>query len=205
LLGLSVMLRYDVHFPTPSVPAPAAAPLAGPSQAPSLPASGSSEHHGSFFSELLDIINPLQHLPVIGTIYRAITGEHVDAFAKIAGDTLYGGVWGAATSVADVAFEAVTGKSAEDTVLAWFDSSNDGPKVAANLTAPRTSPIMASSLPVLDQPLTIAAADLPTAQQAAFTSALAARGVTGEIAQRALYAYQRSVLLTGQPLTARIN
>jgi hypothetical protein len=192
------MLQHDVHFPTPSVPAPAAA-------APSLPASGSPEHHGSFFSELLDIINPLQHLPVIGTIYRAITGEHVDAFAKIAGDTLYGGVWGAATSVADVAFEAVTGKSAEDTVLAWFDSSNDGPKLAAHLTAPRTSPITASSLPVLDQPLTIAAADLPTAQQAAFTSALAARGVTGEIAQRALYAYQRSVLLTGQPLTARVN
>ena len=27
------------------------------------------------FHDLLDIVNPLQHLPVIGTIYRAITGD----------------------------------------------------------------------------------------------------------------------------------
>ena len=48
-----------------------------------------------FFHHLLDVINPLQHLPVIGTIYRAITGEHIGAVEKIAGDTLYGGLWGA--------------------------------------------------------------------------------------------------------------
>ncbi len=66
------------------------------------------------------MVNPLQHLPVIGTIYRAITGEHIGAVEKIAGDTLYGGLWGAVSSVADVAFEGITGKSAEDTVLGWF-------------------------------------------------------------------------------------
>ncbi|HMH65471.1 MAG TPA: hypothetical protein VK515_07780, partial [Rhizomicrobium sp.] len=44
----------------------------------------------SFFHHILDVINPLQHLPVVGTIYRAITGEHIGNIEKIAGDALYG-------------------------------------------------------------------------------------------------------------------
>ncbi len=198
------MSVHDVRFAS-YAPAPAAALPALPPAAAQ--AGGAAGHGGSFFSELLDIINPLQHLPVIGTIYRALTGEHVDTFARVAGDTLYGGVWGAATAVADVAFEAITGKSAEDTVLAWFDSSDDGPKVAANmpvphlaaphLTAPKTGPIAAAPPPMPDQPLT-ATADPPPAGLTAFSGALSARGVTGETAQRALYAYRRSVSLTGQ-------
>src|SRR5471032_398531 len=78
----------------------------------------------SFFHHVLDVINPLQHLPVVSTIYRAITGEHIGSIEKIAGDTLYGGLWGAVASVADVAFEAITGKSVEDTALAWFKSGD---------------------------------------------------------------------------------
>src|ERR1044071_5639221 len=87
--------------------------------------------HESFFHHLWDVVNPLQHVPVIGTIYRAITGEHLDAVEKIAGDTLYGGLWGAVSSVADVAFEGLTGKSFEDTALALF-GSDSGKKVASN-------------------------------------------------------------------------
>ena len=83
-----------------------------------------------FFHHLLDVINPLQHLPVIGTIYRAITGEHIGPIEKIAGDTLYGGMWGAVSSVADVAFEGITGKSFEDTALAWF-KGDDKTQVAS--------------------------------------------------------------------------
>ena len=71
------------------------------------------------FPSHIDVINPLQHLPVIGTIYRAITHEHIGTVEKIAGDTLYGGMWGAVASVADVAFEGITGKSFEDTALAF--------------------------------------------------------------------------------------
>ena len=62
------------------------------------------------FHNLLDIINPLEHLPIIGTIYRAITGTHIGIPERIAGDALYGGLWGAVSGVADAAFEAVTGK-----------------------------------------------------------------------------------------------
>ena len=78
-----------------------------------------------FFDHLLDVVNPLQHLPVIGSIYRAATGDKMGAVEKIAGDALYGGLWGAVTAVADVAFEAITGKSVENTVMAWFDDGDD--------------------------------------------------------------------------------
>src|SRR5215475_9963257 len=81
-----------------------------------------AEQHSGFFHHLLDVINPLQHLPVIGTIYRAITGDHIGPVEKIAGDTLYGGLWGAVSSIADAAFEGITGKSVEDTVVSWFKS-----------------------------------------------------------------------------------
>src|SRR3954470_18390643 len=97
---------------------------------PSDDISGASQpQHESFFHHLWDVVNPLQHLPVIGTIYRAITGEHLDPVEKIAGDTLYGGLWGAVTSIADVAFEGITGKSLEDTALALF-RGDGGTRVA---------------------------------------------------------------------------
>jgi hypothetical protein len=71
----------------------------------------------SFFDNLLDIVNPLEHLPVVSTIYSTITGDKPGDVEKIAGDTLYGGVIGLASSVADVAFEKITGKSFGDTML----------------------------------------------------------------------------------------
>ena len=29
------------------------------------------------FSDVLDIVNPLQHMPVVSTVYRMITGDHI--------------------------------------------------------------------------------------------------------------------------------
>ena len=79
---------------------------------------------GGFFHHLWDTINPFQHLPGVSTVYRAVTGEHIGTFEKIAGDTLYGGLWGAVASMADTAFEAATGKDFGDTVLALFTGSH---------------------------------------------------------------------------------
>ena len=93
-----------------------------------------------FFHHMLDVVNPLQHLPIIGTIYRAITGEQMGPVEKITGDALYGGMWGAVSSVADVAFKGITGKSFEDTVLALFksDSTKAGSPVPKSLPTSRS-------------------------------------------------------------------
>jgi len=137
----------------------------------------------SFFQHILDVVNPLQHLPVIGTIYRAITGDKLDPVEKIAGDALYGGLWGAVSAVASVAFEAITGKSVEDTVLAWFDNKDD-----AKGDAPRAVAANAPAAQVMNMP--------GEADTAALNSALMSRGVNADLANRALYAYRRSVSLT---------
>jgi hypothetical protein len=65
-----------------TTPAGTAAPSSGPSL----------WSHGSFsFKDLLDIVNPLQHLPIIGSIYRYLTGDEPSGGARIVGDALYGG------------------------------------------------------------------------------------------------------------------
>ncbi len=150
----------------------------------------------SFFHHLLDVINPLQHLPVIGTIYRAITGEHIGSIEKIAGDTLYGGMWGAISSVADVAFEGITGKSFEDTVLALFKSSDKTHVAGATVGAP------AANVPPPNPPAPpssdVVTASIPD-DVTALGSALSAKGVNGDTASRALYAYRRSLGVSMPP------
>jgi len=51
------------------------------------------------FWDFLDIINPLQHIPGISSLYRAVTGDEIGSVAKIAGGTLFGGPLGAASSL----------------------------------------------------------------------------------------------------------
>src|SRR5277367_245238 len=52
------------------------------------------------FSDLLDTINPLQHIPVLSSIYREITGDKINPVARVTGDLLYGGLLGGATFMA---------------------------------------------------------------------------------------------------------
>ncbi|NWH08176.1 MAG: hypothetical protein HXY22_05950 [Alphaproteobacteria bacterium] len=72
---------------------------------------------GFDFDDLLDVLNPLQHLPVIGTLYRAITGDEITDGARLIGGTLYGGPVGGLATAADLAFEDATGDTLGDTVL----------------------------------------------------------------------------------------
>jgi len=86
---------------------------------------------GLGFDDLLDAINPLQHLPIVGTIYRAITGDEISAPAKIAGDTLFGGIYGFLGALGSVAYEGITGESLEKTVLSLFEGTpSPAPAVA---------------------------------------------------------------------------
>jgi len=50
------------------------------------------------FEDFLDAINPLQHIPVLSSLYRGLTGESINPVSRIAGDALYGGVFGLASA-----------------------------------------------------------------------------------------------------------
>jgi hypothetical protein len=161
---------YSAHAVNPVV--------AGPAKAQASAAAAPSEG-GFSFDDLIDIVNPLQHIPIVSTIYRAITGDQIKTFPKLAGDALYGGVEGLVGSMADTIFQKVTGKSVGDTVLAWVEeqfapsspdtgvASNAGasevataapaPLGAANDTAP--APIVVS--PAVFSPAVASAAAAP--------------------------------------------
>ena len=61
---------------------------------------------GFTFGDIIDIINPLQHIPVISSIYRKISGDVIAPAMQIAGDALFGGPIGAAISIAKEAIKS---------------------------------------------------------------------------------------------------
>jgi hypothetical protein len=65
---------------------------------------------GPGFHDILDAVNPLQHIPVVSAIYRWLTGDVPGNVAQLAGDTLYGGPIGLATGLFGIAFKEETGK-----------------------------------------------------------------------------------------------
>ena len=72
------------------------------------------------FGELLDVINPLQHLPLIGGVYRSMTGDEISPVAQIAGGTLYGGPIGGFISIIAAAMEEHTGKDMANAMVSEF-------------------------------------------------------------------------------------
>lgn len=117
--ALSGLLRgaQDVP-PVPAAPAtqgPAAGRAVAPSRAASLPelAEGQLEPAPSTigFSDFLAALNPLQHLPVVGTIYRAATGTTIPAPLRVVGGFLLGGPIGAVASAVGAAAEEIFARS----------------------------------------------------------------------------------------------
>ncbi len=81
---------------------------------------------GFKFSDLLDIINPLQHIPVVSTVYRAITGDQIEAGSRMAGGALFGGPIGLALSVVSAMVHESTGKDPGEHAMAMLGLDLDG-------------------------------------------------------------------------------
>jgi hypothetical protein len=113
------------------------------------PAATKADKKGFTFDDFLDIINPLQHLPVISTIYQHLTGDKIGLPEKILGDGLYGGVVGFACSVGDALFQEITGKSVGDTVYDFITGDDNPPTVVAK-TPIAVTPASSLSLSVPD-------------------------------------------------------
>lgn len=69
------------------------------------------EGEGLSFNDLVDTLNPLQHIPVISEIYRGLTGDRISPQARIAGGTLYGGPIGLAATLASMAIAGGNGEA----------------------------------------------------------------------------------------------
>ena len=87
---------------------------------------------GFTFFDFLDIINPLQHIPVISTIYRSITGDQIDPGSQIAGATLFGGALGGALASMDVAIKHETGLDIVEHSVTFFTAGGVSNQNAEN-------------------------------------------------------------------------
>jgi hypothetical protein len=91
---------------------------------------------GLDFRDFLDVINPLHHLPVVGTVYRALTGDELAPAPRVIGGTLFGGIAGFVSSLANAVLENETGHDMGDTVLALFSDDTPAPANIAATTIP---------------------------------------------------------------------
>lgn len=60
--------------------------------------------------DLLDMVNPLHHLPLVGEAYREITGDTIKPISRIIGGAVFGGGAGAGTALADTIIRHETGR-----------------------------------------------------------------------------------------------
>lgn len=110
----------------------------GPTQitiSPAAQASGTGFFSGGdvpSFADLVDTVNPLQHIPIVSSIYRAVSGDTTpSAVAQLAGGALFGGPLGFLAGLADVIFEQVTGHDVGGAMVASLDGTGSSSSAEA--------------------------------------------------------------------------
>ncbi|CCG42101.1 hypothetical protein [Magnetospirillum molischianum] len=131
-----------------------------------------SHHIGMFgadddspsFWDLVDVINPLQHIPLVNEVYRELSGDKIGIAARLTGGALFGGVIGLIGATVSGVIEESTGDSAGGHMLALF---RDDPATGDSGTALAEAAPPAQAQPPTEktaeaQPQTIAANDTKT-------------------------------------------
>ncbi|MFQ5775767.1 MAG: hypothetical protein ACE5GS_14695 [Kiloniellaceae bacterium] len=108
------------------------------------------------WADLLDVINPLQHIPLISNLYRALTGDEISAPARIAGGALFGGPVGFVAGIANAIAAEANGADPGDTALAALFGGGEAPATqVADAPAPtadavrETAPTPQAAAPAL--------------------------------------------------------
>jgi hypothetical protein len=76
------------------------------------------EKDGFGFADFLDIINPLQHIPIVATLYRNLSGDQMGAAPRVIGGALWGRIGGLVTGIANAVVEWWSGKDIGDHIYA---------------------------------------------------------------------------------------
>jgi hypothetical protein len=131
-----------------------------------------TDDDGFSFDDFLDMVNPLQHLPVISTLYREMTGDEMEPAARIVGGAIYGGPIGAGISVAEAILEQATGDDLGGHVMSLLQSSDTPPTMTAATTRENAGPPAQSTPITADAPGALASAPLPSLSAEAFNALL---------------------------------
>ncbi|HYE50616.1 MAG TPA: hypothetical protein VEB20_13570 [Azospirillaceae bacterium] len=98
------------------------------------------EEEGLSFWDFVDVINPLQHIPVVNTLYRELTGDTIKAPAKLAGGALLAGPVGLAIAAAGVVVEQTTGNDVGGHVMAFLKGAGRKEEAPATMVAEAAEP-----------------------------------------------------------------
>lgn len=91
------------------------------------------------FGDLIDMINPLHHVPVVGHVYRELSGDEIKPIAQIIGGAVFGGPMGAASGLVNVVVEQETGKDLAGNAMA-FAFKGETPKFQEKAPPASASP-----------------------------------------------------------------
>ena len=89
---------------------------------------------GVTIGDVVDIINPLQHIPFVTTLYEAVTGDTQKDGSKLIGGALYGGPVGVFASAVSLAFEQQTGHDMVGAVVAGVMGESPVPVKLTDVT-----------------------------------------------------------------------
>lgn len=106
-------------------------------------AEATGEDQDMSFWDVLDIVNPLQHIPLVNSVYRAVTGDEIKPAMQIGGGILFGGVIGGVAAIANAALQEATGKDLGGHMMAGLGFGDDAAPAgqAAQLAAaPQPAP-----------------------------------------------------------------
>jgi hypothetical protein len=138
----------DTNGRTSAASVPAAMPAAPGSKPFSL-----WEREGFGFSDLVDMINPLHHIPVVATVYRNLSGDQIGAAPRVVGGAIWGRIGGFVGGLVNAAVEWWTGKDIGDHVYAAVfgdPKKNEGTAVAqkvAPIPDAVTAPVATAGAP----------------------------------------------------------
>ena len=65
----------------------------------------------------LDIINPMQHIPIASDVYRNVADDSIEYGSKLVGGYLYGGPIGLTAAGLDIAYEQITGEDISQSLI----------------------------------------------------------------------------------------
>lgn len=106
------------------------------------------------FRDFLSVINPLQHIPVVGSLYRAITGDTINPASRVIGGLLFGGPLGLVASALNAVVEQTNGKDLVEQALALF-SPNKGAPAPTEPPAQFAEAAAVQPEPAMDEPVAV--------------------------------------------------
>ena len=90
------------------------------------PLAAAADNSPSFW-DFLDVVNPLQHIPVISSIYRNLTGDQIGGVARTIGGALFGGPLGLVASVFENMVQQTSGKDFGEQIASLLGGDGDKP------------------------------------------------------------------------------